>query len=105
MAPPPPNQFGYQSGLQPQGRGGAGKMLLAVLGVVVLLGIGIAVINALSGGSTTAGGYVNENYAPPAPDLNPPALPTITTVAQAQETVANDAIYSQTVPGPTLCQV
>ena len=80
-------------------------MLLTLLGVVVLLGIGIAVINALSGGSTTAGGYVNENYTPPAPDLNPPALPTVTTVAQAQETVTNDAIYSQTVPGPTLCQV
>lgn len=105
MAPPPPNQFGYPSGLQPQRRGGAGKMILAVLGVVVLLGIGIAVINALSGGSTTAGGYVNENYTAPAPDLNPPALPTVTTVAQATDTVTNDAIYTQTVPGPTLCQV
>ena len=105
MAPQQPNQFGYPSGLQPQRRGGAGKMILAVLGVVVLLGIGIAVINALSGGGTTAGDYVNENYTAPAPDLNPPALPTVTTVAQATDTVTNDAIYTQTVPGPTLCQV
>jgi predicted metalloprotease len=105
MAPQQPNQFGYPSGLQPRHRGGAGKLLVAVLGVVVLLGVGIAVINALSGGSTMAGGYVNESYTPPAPDLNPPTLPEVTTVAQAQDTVANDAIYAQTVPGPTLCQV
>jgi predicted metalloprotease len=79
-------------------------MLVAVLGVVVLLGVGVAIINALSG-STSASGYVNESYKPPAPDLNPPALPTITTVGQAEDTVKKDAIYAQTVPGPTLCQV
>jgi hypothetical protein len=105
MAPAPPNQFGYPTGLQPQRRGGGGKIILAIVGVVIMLGLGIAVINALSGGSTTAGGYVNEGYTPPAPDLNPPALPTVTTVAEATDTVTSDAIYAQTVPGPTLCQV
>jgi len=104
MAPQQPNQFGYPSGLAPRRRGGAGKMIVAVLAVVVLLGVGIAIINALSG-STSASGYVNESYAPPAPDLNPPALPTVTTVGQAEDTVKNDAVYAQTVPGPTLCQV
>src|SRR5450756_894715 len=88
----------------PRRRGGAGKMIVAVLGVVVLLGVGIAIINALSG-STTAGGYVNENYTPSAPDLNPPALPTVTTVAQATDTVTNDAIYTQTVPGLSLIHI
>ena len=105
MLPAPPSQFGYPTGLQPQRREGGGKVILAVVGIVVLLGLGIAVINALSSGSTQAGGYVNESYTPPAPDLNPPALPEVTTVAQAKDTVTNDAIYAQTVPGPTLCQV
>jgi predicted metalloprotease len=102
--PAPQGQFGYPTGLQPQRRGGGGKVILAVVGIVVLLGLGIAVINALSGGTTTAG-YVNESYTPPAPDLNPPPLPTVTTVAEATDTVTKDAIYAQTVPGPTLCQV
>ena len=106
MVPAPPTQFGYPTGLQPQRRrGGGSKVILAVVGIVVLLGMGIAVINALAGGSNQAGGYVNESYTPPAPDLNPPALPTVTTVSEAKDTVANDAIYAQTVPGPTLCQV
>ena len=105
MVPAPPAQFGYPTGLQPPRRGGAGKVILAVVGIVVLLGLGIAVLNALSGGTSQAGGYVNESYTPPAPDLNPPPLPTVTTVAEATDTVTNDAIYAQTVPGPTLCQV
>jgi predicted metalloprotease len=105
MAPVPPTQFGYPTGLQPQRRrSGGGKVILAVVGVVVLLGLGIMVINAL-GGSNQASGYVNESYTPPPPDLNPPAVPKVTTVEEAQATVTNDAIYAQTVPGPTLCQV
>ncbi len=105
LVPAQPSQFGYPTGLGPQRRGGAGKVILAIVGIVVLLGLGIAVINALSGGTNTAGGYVNESYTPPAPDLNPPELPTVTTVGEAKDTVTNNAIYSQTVPGPTLCEV
>jgi hypothetical protein len=105
MLPAPQPQFGYPTGLQPARRGGGGKVILAVVGIVVLLGLGIAVINALSGTGSQAGGYVNENYTPPEPDLNPPALPKVTTVAEAKATVTTDAIYNQTVPGPTLCQV
>lgn len=105
MVPAPPTQFGYPTGLQPQRRrSGGGKVILAVVGVVVLLGLGLVVISSL-GGSNQAGGYVNENYTPPPPDLNPPAVPKVTTVGEAQTTVTNDAIYAQTVPGPTLCQV
>jgi predicted metalloprotease len=105
MMPVAPSQFGYPTGLLPRPRGGGGRVILAIVGVVIVLGLGIAVINALSGGTGSAGGYVNESYTPPAPDLNPPALPTVKTVAEATDTVTNDAIYGQTVPGPTLCQV
>lgn len=106
----PANQFGYPSTpyptlQQPQRRGGAGKLILAAVGIVVLLGFGIAIINALSGGGSTAGGYVNESYTPPAPDLNPPPLPKITTYDQANQTVTSDAIYDQTVPQPVKCDV
>ncbi|MGV8849443.1 MAG: neutral zinc metallopeptidase [Propionibacteriaceae bacterium] len=111
QAPPAPaSQFGYpNSGYSPMPqqprRGGAGKIILAAVGVVVLLGFGISIINALTGGGVSAGNYVNESYTPPAPDLNPPALPTVTTVAQAQEMVLNNTFYNQTVPQPTRCDV
>ena len=98
-APAPTSQFGYPSpGYSPMPqqprRGGAGKLILAAVGIVVVLGFGIAIINALTGG-VSAGGYVNESYTPPAPDLNPPALPTVTTVAQAA-TLTDNAFYKQT---------
>ena len=105
MVTSPLTQFGYPAAPQQPRRRGAGSLILAVVGIVVLLGAGIAVLNALSGGSARAGGYVNESYTPPAPDLKPPPLPTVTTVAQAQDTVTNDAIYAQTVPGPTQCSI
>ena len=105
MVPAPPGQFGYPTDGRPQRRGGAGKLILAAVGIIVMLGLGMVVVNALTGGAGTAGGYVNEGYTPPAPDLNPPELPTVTTVADAKATVTTDAIYDQTVPGPTLCQV
>lgn len=108
-APAPTSQFGYPSpGYSPMPqqprRGGAGKLILAAVGIVVVLGFGIAIINALTGG-VSAGGYVNESYTPPAPDLNPPALPTVTTVAQAEATLTDNAFYKQTVPQPTRCEV
>jgi predicted metalloprotease len=108
-APAPASQFGYPGpGYSPMPqqprRGGPGRIILAAVGVVVMLGFGIAIINALAGGAS-AGGYVNESYTPPAPDLNPPALPTVTTVAQAEDLVANNAFYKQTVPQPTRCDV
>lgn len=99
----PQYPVGYPSMQQPR-RGGAGKIILAVFGVVILLGIGIAVINAL-GSSPAAGGYVNENYTPPPPDLNPPDLPTVTTYAEAEQLLTDDAIYAQSIPQPTRCQV
>ncbi len=111
-APPQntPNQFGYPSAgypslQQPPRRGGAGKLILAAVGIVVLLGFGIAIINALAGGGSTAGGYVNETYTPPEPNLNPPPLPKITTYDQANQTVTSNAIYGQTVPQPVKCDV
>ena len=105
----PAGQFGYPSpGYSPTPpqprRGGAGKIILAAVGVVVLLGFGISIINALTGAGTAVG-YVNESYTPPAPDLNPPALPKITTVQQAQTTLTDNALYKQNVPQPTRCEV
>lgn len=80
-------------------------VILAVVGVVLMLGLGLAVRNALSGSAVSASGYVNESYTPPDPDLNPPELPSVSTVEEAKTTVNNNALYAQTVAGPTHCQV
>jgi len=65
MLPAPPSQFGYPTGFEAAASGGSGKVILAVVGIVVLLGLGIAIINALSGSSNQAGSYVNESYTHP----------------------------------------
>lgn len=108
----PHSQFGYPAptslSFSPQNRrGSAGMLILAAVGVVVLLGFGIALVNALSGigTGTSAGGYVNEDYTPPAPDLNPPEIPSVSTVEEAEQAVTGNALYQQSVPQPTRCDV
>ncbi len=80
-------------------------ILLAFAGVVVLLGVGVALLGR--GGSSVAGGpaYQNESYTPPPADLNPPALPVPETVSQAKELLTNNKLYAQTAPRPIRCDV
>lgn len=106
------NRFGYPTGRPRRRGGGLRRLVRAVFGLMLLVVIAVTVSHVLSAGTntaggtgTTGGGYVNERYTPPAPDLNPPPLPTVNTVAQAQDTVTKDEIYAQTVPGPVLCKV
>lgn len=56
-------------------------------------------------GGGAGGGYVNEDYQAPPPDMNPPALPKVTTVEQATDLLTNNPLYQQAVPGPTRCDI
>ncbi len=88
-------------------RGGLGKVILLAGGFVLLAVVGLALMSFLSntGSAPTAGGYVNESYKPPPPNLNPPPLPDVTTVSQAEDLITNNTFYGQAVPGPTRCQI
>lgn len=49
--------------------------------------------------------YVNEQYSPPPPDMNPPAVPGPRDLAAATTLTRDNPLYAQQVPVPTRCTV
>ena len=107
---PQPGHFGPQH-QPPGGPGGPpaprrnplGRVLgvLVVLALVALAGL---VITNLTGGSSDVA-YQNDNYQPPPPDSDPPALPEPETYAEAKQLVTANAFYQQTTPLPVRCEL
>ena len=92
--------FGYPPVVQPAKKRGLGKIVVLLVSLVVLVGIAVPVVNAL-----TASPYMNEAYTPPDPSTNPPAVPTVKGEADARQVITANALYSQTIPLPTRCVV
>ncbi len=107
--PPPATPYGPAYGTPtappPKRRSPLGVVLLAVVGVIVLLGIGVAFLGQSTPGVASGPAYQNESYTPPPADLNPPALPVPNTVSEAQQLLTNNALYGQSVPRPIRCDV
>jgi uncharacterized protein len=107
QAPP-----GYRPAYLPSGRPPAprrsplGRLLLAVIGLGLLAVLALVMINAVgSGGQPQSGAYVNDEYQVPAPDLNPPPIPTPETFDQAEQWLTDNAVYGTTMPAPVRCEV
>ncbi len=58
-----------------------------------------------SSDAPASGPYVNEEYTPPPPDMNPPELPMPDTVGQAENYVTSNTVYNQSIPSPTACKM
>ena len=97
---PQPGAYGYPPVVQPATKRGFGKFVILLVALLVLVGVAVPVVNAL-----TASPYMNEAYTPPDPDLRPPALPTVKGEADARQAITANALYSQSIPMPTRCVV
>lgn len=105
--PPPPPRRG------PSLIGIVFQLALVVVGLVFLA----ALLNGFgsgrtlpTGGSGTGTGqgtvpYVNEQYSPPPPDLNPPGIPGPRDLAAAGRLVEQNPLYRERVPVPTRCDL
>ena len=78
-------------------------LLLALIGVSLLALAGLVVAGLIVKPADVA--YANEDYQVPAAELNPPPIPVAESFEQAQDWVANNALYAQTTPAPVRCQV
>lgn len=77
------------------------KVLLGMIALVVV-GIGaLVVVGLVSGGGDVR--YVNEDWTPPPPDMQPPPLPQPDTMGEAETWTTENAIYQQVMPGPVAC--
>lgn len=66
-----------------------------------MLALALVLVVSLSGPRATA--YANEAYSPPAPDLSPPPLPTVSSAEEATRILTADAVYGKAIPAPTKC--
>ena len=78
-------------------------LLLALIGVSLLALAGLVVAGLIVKPADVA--YANEDYLVPAAELNPPPIPVAESFEQAQDWVANNALYGQTTPAPVRCAV
>jgi predicted metalloprotease len=97
---PQPGGFPYPPVAQPARKRGLGNIVILLVALVVLVGIAVPVVNAL-----TASPYMNEAYSPPDPSTNPPGLPTVKGETDARQVITANALYSQNIPLPTKCIV
>jgi predicted metalloprotease len=104
---PPGQHPGGFAPVPPARKSRIGTVLLAVVGVVVLLGLGMALLGSLGAPGETAGGisYENESYSPPPADLNPPALPIPDDEEAAKLVLTNNKLYGQKLPQPIRCDI
>lgn len=102
----PPLGGGYQPPAPQKPKSRAGTVLLGVMGVIVLCGLGFALLG-MQGGGNVAGGpaYQNESYTPPPADENPPELPVPKNVEEAKLALTDNKLYAQKVPQPIRCDV
>ncbi len=96
---------------RPRGRGGCAKLLVGAFLAVILLGVVSVVLSRMMDNTTTTtqgtynGPYQNEEYQPPPPDLNPPALPQPETYEEATTWLEQNPFYEQSVPSPVRCEL
>jgi predicted metalloprotease len=87
---------------QPPRRSSPLKGLLIGLMALALLAIaGLVVANMVSKPATVT--YQNDDYKVPPPDTNPPPLPTVKTVGEAQDALTKNPFYAQSAPIPVRC--
>ena len=115
--PPAPPPGGFPNRRPPRRRGFFGtlvRLALFVAALMVVLSVLRGFVSAAgeqSGqqpdtpGQPAVGGYVNEGYQPPPPDMNPPELPAPSTVGEARNLLRANPVYDQSVPVPTNCQM
>jgi predicted metalloprotease len=85
----------------PRRRSPLRALLIGLIAVAALAIAGLVFANVVSQPATVA--YQNDSYKVPPPDANPPPIPTVQTVAEAEAALTKNGFYAQSAPIPVRC--
>ncbi|GAB3711987.1 neutral zinc metallopeptidase [Mariniluteicoccus flavus] len=92
--------WGQPTPTPPRKRGGMGRVIALVLGIVILGAIGLALVSAMSKPR-----YANEEYRVPEANSAPPEIPMPETMEQVEQRLTANPLYQQKLASPVRCDM